>query len=112
MMQQLLLKYLLAVLVATSCVWQYETSKKKHYLPARTSITSNKRGHMTPEQIKQIRAAYEWNTKQLGEYLGVSGRTVEDWEQDRHKPRGAAKKILSALYAKIKFKEDEQHEQK
>lgn len=35
------------------------------------------------EGIKRIRAARGWNTKAMGEALGVSSRTVEGWEQGR-----------------------------
>ena len=35
--------------------------------------------------IKKIRKKKGWNTKKMGEYLGVSGRSVENWEQGRRK---------------------------
>jgi DNA-binding transcriptional regulator YiaG len=52
---------------------------------------------MRPEQIRAIRAALGENTAAFGLRFAVSGRTVEDWEQGRHAPRGLALKALERL---------------
>ena len=52
---------------------------------------------MTPQGLKAIRKALNLTTAELGERLGVSGRTVEDWEQGRRKVRGPAERLLNQL---------------
>lgn len=47
----------------------------------------------SPESIKKIRKFNDLSTKELGEMLGVSHRTVEGWEQGRP----ISKKIISSL---------------
>lgn len=39
--------------------------------------------------FKLIRKQYDWSTKVIGEYLGVSGRTIEGWEHGRKVPKTA-----------------------
>jgi len=52
---------------------------------------------MTHQEIKDIRHALALTTAELGEKLGVSGRTVEDWEQGRRKIRGPAVVLIRQL---------------
>jgi putative transcriptional regulator len=52
---------------------------------------------MTAEKIQRIRRALGLNATDFGARLGVSGRTIEDWEQGRHSPRGAALLLLAEL---------------
>jgi DNA-binding transcriptional regulator YiaG len=51
--------------------------------------------------IQDLRKKLKMNTKQFGEACGVSPRTVEDWEQGRRNPSGAALKLLEMLREKI-----------
>ena len=55
---------------------------------------------MTPKDIKDLRKKMGLNTKDFGALAGVSGRTIENWEQERAKPRGPAIIILKALLKK------------
>ena len=52
---------------------------------------------MTPAELKAIRKRLNLSTSELGEKLGVSGRTVEDWEQGRRKIRGPAEVLIRQL---------------
>jgi DNA-binding transcriptional regulator YiaG len=49
------------------------------------------------DQIKAIRSSLGETTAAFGVRFAVSGRTVEDWEQGRHAPRGLALKALERL---------------
>ena len=44
---------------------------------------------MTAQDIKALRKAHKWSTTDLAEMCGVSGRTVEGWEQGRKVSRPA-----------------------
>ena len=52
---------------------------------------------MTPNQIKALRARLGLNCADFGALLGVSGRTVEDWEQGRRTPGGPAVMLMQSL---------------
>lgn len=52
---------------------------------------------MTPTQIKTLRKTLALTTSDFGSRVGVSGRTVEQWEQGRRTPGGAAKMLLERL---------------
>lgn len=52
---------------------------------------------MTPSTITTIRTRLALNTADFGQLLGVSGRTVENWEQGRNAPRGPALVLLKKL---------------
>lgn len=52
---------------------------------------------MTPDEIRAIRRRLDLNTKEFGALLGVSGRTVENWEMGRNKPTGPAVKIIRGM---------------
>jgi putative transcriptional regulator len=52
---------------------------------------------MTPEGIKEARRKTGLNTKEFGALLGVSGRTVENWEQGHRNPSGPAVKMMEQL---------------
>ena len=47
--------------------------------------------------VRATRRAKKWSVAQLARAVGVSPRTVEDWEQGRRIPGGAARKILETL---------------
>lgn len=55
---------------------------------------------MTPEQLKALMQKLGLTAKSLGELLGVSPRTVEDWRQGRRKIRGPAVVMLQQLAQK------------
>ena len=52
---------------------------------------------MTPTQIRALRKRLGLNCAQFGALVGVSGRTVEDWEQGRRVPGGPAVMIMQML---------------
>lgn len=47
-----------------------------------------------PEEIKSIRERLDLSQAEFAELLGVSKRTLQEWEQGRCKPTGAALKLL------------------
>ncbi len=47
--------------------------------------------------VKAVRKALGLNTAQLGAELGVSGRTVEDWEQGRYTPSKPVLRLLTMM---------------
>ncbi len=47
--------------------------------------------------IKKTRKVLNLNTSKFGDLIGVSGRTIEDWEQGRHKPSKSVLMLLSKL---------------
>ena len=52
---------------------------------------------MTPAEIQAARKRLGLNTADFGAKLGVSGRTVEGWEQGKHQPTGPALVLLRKL---------------
>lgn len=52
---------------------------------------------MTTAEIRNLRRAMGLNASDFGTLVGVSGRTIEDWEQGRRSPSGPARKILAQL---------------
>ena len=59
-----------------------------------------------PSEIKGIREKLDVSQAEFAEMIGVSKRTLQEWEQGRCKPTGAALKLLmiarrhpEALYA-------------
>ena len=54
-----------------------------------------KRKHIkVPEDIKSIRQRLNLSQSAFAALLGVSKRTLQDWEQGRRKPRGPACSLL------------------
>lgn len=47
-----------------------------------------------PAEIKSIREKMDLSQAEFAELLGVSKRTLQEWEQGRCKPTGAALKLL------------------
>jgi len=47
-----------------------------------------------PSHPKEIRARLNLSQTAFASLMGVSVRTVQDWEQDRREPRGPAKSLL------------------
>ena len=48
-------------------------------------------------QIKQIRTSSGMTQKVFAEYIGVSKKTVEAWENGTNHPSGSAKRLISLL---------------
>ncbi len=44
--------------------------------------------------VKQIRAEYKLSQRDFSALIGVSIRTLQNWEQGRRKPEGAARVLL------------------
>jgi putative transcriptional regulator len=55
------------------------------------------RAHVDPGAIRALRRGLAENTTTFGARVGVSGRTVEDWEQGRRRPSGPAALLLQRL---------------
>lgn len=54
------------------------------------------RAHRIPlSKVTQARARSGLSQSQFARALGVSARTLQDWEQGRRKPSGAAKALLT-----------------
>lgn len=50
-----------------------------------------------PERMKDLREREGWTQKQLAGKLGVSPRTIENWEQGRRAVSGPALVVLKGL---------------
>lgn len=53
--------------------------------------------NITSTDIKSLRKKLRLNTSDFGKLTGVSGRTVEGWEQGKRKPSKSAQIILQML---------------
>ena len=49
---------------------------------------------MNPPEIKQIRSTLHVSQREFALMIGVSIRTLQNWEQGRRKPEGPAKALL------------------
>lgn len=47
----------------------------------------------------EARSRVGLSQREFARLLGVSARTLQDWEQGRRKPRGAAKMLLRVAYS-------------
>jgi putative transcriptional regulator len=56
-------------------------------VPSRTFI-------IEPPNIKIIRAGYKLSQQEFASLLGISVKTLRNWEQGRRKPEGAARILL------------------
>lgn len=59
--------------------------------------TKKKGRDMTPTQIKAIRNQSRLSQSVFASRLGLSVRTVQEWEQGRRKPNGPAQALLRIL---------------
>jgi len=50
---------------------------------------------VTPADVKAIRHELGLSQREFAALLGVSTDTVQNWEQNRRKPRGAARLLLA-----------------
>jgi putative transcriptional regulator len=83
------------------------TSKRKmtdegaELLKAVKQMTARKKGRVyTPEQLLAISARQSVNLtqKEFARLLNVSVDSVQDWEQGRRSPRGAARTLLRVAH--------------
>lgn len=59
---------------------------------------------MNAIKIKKLRKKLGINTADFGARVGVSGRTVEDWEQGRRTPNQSAVLLLGQIAATSRSK--------
>ncbi len=60
---------------------------------------------MTGRELQRTRKRLRWSTAECGRALGVSARTVENWEQDRPKrgiPEGYARLLVTLRVAEYR----------
>ncbi len=60
----------------------------------RGEIEPSRRFEVKPPDVKGIRANYGLSRKQFAALLGVSPKTLQNWEQGRRTPKGAARILL------------------
>ena len=53
-----------------------------------------RRFEIAAPDVKQIREGYELSQSEFAALLGVSIKTLQNWEQGRRSPRGAARVLL------------------
>lgn len=56
-----------------------------------------KRREITPVDVKAIREAFNMSQSQLAAFMAVSIDTLQNWEQGRRTPRGAAQALLRVM---------------
>jgi putative transcriptional regulator len=55
----------------------------------------SRRFEIAAPDVKQIRERYELSQSEFAALLGVSVKTLQNWEQGRRSPHGAARVLLS-----------------
>ena len=60
-----------------------------------TKVTA--RAKYTPEHVKAVRASTGLSQSLFALALGVTPRTVRNWEQGRVEPKGVATRVLDAI---------------
>jgi putative transcriptional regulator len=61
-------------------------------------MKAGKKGHthkIALSDVSQVRARSGLSQTQFAQVLGVSARTLQEWEQGRRKPSGAAQSLLA-----------------
>ena len=61
------------------------------------NIYATKDGILNKQQIRKLRKSLKLNTAAFGELVGVSGRTVEAWEQGLRQPSKSARMLIEKL---------------
>lgn len=61
---------------------------------ARGERNPSRRFEFTPSRIQTVREKAELSQAQFARLLGVSVKTLQNWEQARREPTGAAKALL------------------
>ena len=51
----------------------------------------------TPPDVKAIRERFELSQSQMAAFLNVSAKTLQNWEQGRRGPTGAAQTLLRVM---------------
>ena len=77
------------------------TDEGTELLKAVKQMKAGKKGHVyTPEQLLAISARQSVNLtqKEFARLLNVSVDSVQDWEQGRRTPRGAARTLLRVVH--------------
>lgn len=57
-------------------------------------------------QIKNIREKIEFSQKDMAGFMGVTLRTVKEWENNKSLPNGACRRLLEILEQNPKFAND------
>ena len=76
------------------------TTKGAELLQAVKQMKAGKKGRVyTPEQLMAIsaRRSVKLTQRQFARLLNVSVDSIQDWEQGRRSPRGAAKTVLRVV---------------
>jgi len=60
----------------------------------RGEISASRAFNITPLDIKSLRASYHLTQDQFSAMLGISIRTLRNWEQGRRVPEGPARVLL------------------
>ena len=55
---------------------------------------------VTPEEVRATRARLNVSQSTFAKMLNISVRTVQDWEQGRRRPQGAAQSLLAIASAR------------
>lgn len=63
----------------------------------RGEVTPSRSFRMDTPDVKRIREGYGLTQAEFAALLGVSVRTLQNWEQGRRKPRGAARVLLHVV---------------
>ena len=63
------------------------------------SLAPGKLTRYAGNEVKQIRNKMDLSRAQFSALMGISRRTLENWEQDRRFPSGPAKALLRILHA-------------
>ena len=63
----------------------------------RDSPGSLKRYEFAPADVKSIREQFEMSQKQFADFLMISVRTLQKWEQGKRNPDGAAHALLRVM---------------
>jgi putative transcriptional regulator len=60
----------------------------------RGEVEPSRRFEIHPPDVKQIRENYALSQSEFAALLGISVKTLQNWEQGRRSPHGAAKVLL------------------
>ena len=58
---------------------------------------SLKRYEFAPADVKSVREQFEMSQKQFADFLMISVRTLQKWEQGQRNPAGAAQALLRIM---------------
>ncbi len=63
----------------------------------RGDLEASRRFHITNTSVQQIRAKTHLSQSEFATIMGVSVKTLQNWEQDRRKPTGPAATLLRII---------------